>query len=189
MCLQHYHTTIFIRLITGFNFAHCLFTVSFPTLLPGLEELLIRAQNRRSPKRDLSRSFWPYSASAGQAAAQTQTAPMAPPCASSFSLPARLTSCVSAPAMDPFPFYDWDLWSHLLGPAGGCVMVHSDQPARRDDQDTHAYHEQGPHGEDRPVCSPAGLPPSGPSQALSQLCVATHPWRHLQKGKIQLSLE
>ena len=30
MCLQHHHTTIFIWLITGFNFARCLFTVSFP---------------------------------------------------------------------------------------------------------------------------------------------------------------
>lgn len=30
MCLQHHHTAIFIWLITGFNFARCLSTVSFP---------------------------------------------------------------------------------------------------------------------------------------------------------------
>lgn len=50
MCLQHHHTTIFIWLITGFNFARCLFTVSLPHFIARVGRVTHPCPARNVPK-------------------------------------------------------------------------------------------------------------------------------------------
>lgn len=69
MCLQHHLTTIFIGLITGFNFAHCLFTISFPILLPGWKSYS-SVPRMGGPQSGISPEV---AGPAGQALAQTHT--------------------------------------------------------------------------------------------------------------------
>lgn len=113
MCLQHCLTTIFIRLITGFNFARRLFTASFPILLPGWKSY-----------SSVPRMGGPHSEIFPEATSHTQshsTGSSPNPHSSSFNL--RHANCSSASAMVSSPFHDKTFGAIAL-------MAHSDHQCR-----------------------------------------------------------
>lgn len=136
MCLQHYHTTIFIRLITGFNFAHCLFTVSHLTLLPGLEELLIHAQNRRVPNAGSLQNFLALLSPRRTGCGPNPNSVDGASVRLSLSRPARLTARFCPCQWSPSLLYHGDL-------AGGGVEATGSTGVQREAAHTHREQRLG----------------------------------------------